>query len=158
MGAVTTTVVYDPSDEAWVASRDGEELGRNHQIDPEDDMAARKWLAWLTGAQVPLEPCEQRALGDLAKISGIGVGTSYALVLGQITGQPGHRTDEYSQWNVNLLYAEACTSLDDDQALQRARTCPSGTSGGWIRSNRWPQSKPCKDQPETHRHLLFEAG
>ena len=157
VGIVTTGVWYDAADEAWVASLNGKELDRNHQLDPTEDLAARQWLAWLTDARMPLSPGEKRVLAEVAQESGIGVGTPYATILAQLLGRPGYRTDAYTQWNVGWMYATACTSLTDAQALARARTCPSGTSGGWTRSNR-QEPEPCKEQPATHRHILLEAG
>lgn len=149
-------VTFDADDGAWVATRGGEELGRNHVLGPDNTIGARKWLAWLTGDPVPQTEGEARALGEMMATSGLGVGSAAAMVLAAIAGQPGLLTDEYLQWNDGMLAAVACTSLDDDQALERARSCPSGTSGGWVRSSR-VEPVPCEKRPD-HRHILFEAG
>lgn len=152
-----TDVAYDPAEGAWVATRAGEVLDRNHQIPPDEELGARKWLAWLTGTEVPLTNGERTALAAMMGTSGIGVGSGYAMLRRAVAGMPGHCTDEYAQWDVGLLAAMACTSLDDEQALARARICPSGTSGGWLRDDR-RSAQQCPDRPDTHRHLMFEAG
>lgn len=152
-------VIYDDGEQCWVASHDGEVLGRNHRIGPGEAFAARQWLAWLIGAEVPMDESHRAVLAkmkDLRTTIGPGLSSKHLLeVLHQ--NSPGHRTDEYEQRPVGLLWAMACTSLPDDQALARARACPSGVSGGWTFSNE-AEVIPCTDWPDTHRHILLVAG
>lgn len=150
------TVTYDQADQAWVATRAGEELGRNHQLRPDAEMCARKWLGWLTGGPVPLTDSEERVLESVMHATGVGVGSAFSMILAALKGVPGYVTDEYVQWNVGMLTAVACTNLDDELALHRARSCPSGTSGGWIRTDSQGPEE-CPDRPG-YRHILFEAG
>lgn len=151
-----TTMAYDADDEAWVVSRGGEELGRNHRVDREDELGARKWTAWLTGQTIPFSAGEQAALQQIRADTGTGVSGPHALLQATIRGRPGHVTDEYTQHDLSVFHALACTSLPDDQALERARSCPSGTSGGWVRTSR--SAEVCPQRPDTHRHIFLEAG
>lgn len=152
------TVTYDDNDEAWVARRAGETLGRNHVIGRGEAFAAVQWAAWLTGAPVPWNPDHRAAVdkvSDLPPAIGPGVGTRTMLELLH-QNAPGHRTDEFVMREISMFWAQACTTLSDEEALARARTVPSGSSGGWIRSQH--PAVPCSDRPDTHRHLMFEVG
>jgi len=152
-------VIYDDEERCWLASRDGEVLGRNHRIGPGEAFAARQWLAWLIGAEVPIEPSYQEYLDsmpDLPTTIGPGLGSRLMLEL-LARNSPGHRTDEFEMRPAGLLWAIACTSLGDAAALERARACPSGTSGGWAVDERHPACR-CTDWPDTHRHLVFVAN
>lgn len=157
--ALTVTVHYDEADKAWVAVQDGEVLDRNHRIGPGEAFAAQQWLAWLIGADVPMDEGHRAALAkmkDLPTTIGPGLGSRHLLeVLHQ--NSPGHRTDEYEQRAAGLIWAIACTSLPDDQALARARSCPSGVSGGWAFSDKH-EAICCTDWPDTHRHIVLIAG
>lgn len=151
-----TTVAYDLADKGWVATRAGEELGRNHRLGPENELGARKWLAWLTGQSIPLSPGEQAALEAIQADSALGASGPYDLLLAHFHAQPGLVTDEYTQSEISLLHALVCTSLPDDQVLERARSSPSGTSGGWVCAPR--AAERCQERSDTHRHIFLEAG
>lgn len=156
---IDVTVTYDDDEGCWTACDHGAELSRNHRIGRGEAFAARQWLAWLTGEPVPKTDGERIALEKVAEVSGEGPDTAYALLSDMQACMPGHRTDEYEQREIGglLVWAMACTSLDDEAALARARSCPSGTSGGWVRSDEHPTSV-CPDWPTTHRHIMLRAG
>ncbi|MEV7265632.1 hypothetical protein AB0N38_18955 [Micromonospora aurantiaca] len=69
---------------------------------------------------------------------------------------PTQQTPEFTRLWEHLLYAQACTSLSDEDATARMNLLPSGTSGGWQLTTD-PANAPvaCADNPTTHRHLIF---
>lgn len=150
-------LTYDQDERCWTVIRGSEVLGRNHRIGPGEALEANQWAAWLVGGTVPMDERHRAVLDKLPDLpTTIGPSSRQMLeVLYQ--NQPGHRTDEYEQRPAGLIWAIACTSLPDDQALRRARAVPSGTSGGWVFSDRHEQT-PCNDWPDTHRHIVLVAG
>lgn len=74
------------------------------------------------------------------------------------SGIPSQATPEFTRLSEKMLSIQVCTSLSDEDATARANLMPSGTSFGWVLSDR-PEVAPvpCNDQPETHRHLIFEC-
>lgn len=145
------TVHYDETDRAWVAVRDGEELGRNHRLDEQSEFLARQWAAWLVGAEIPLSDIQQRTMSQLESEPE----PVRDLVYRVYTGGVGRRTDEFFCLQAGVSAVVVCTSLSDEEALARARSTPSGTSGGWLRADH--EDAPCPAQPGTHRHVIFEA-
>ena len=146
------TVDYDNDERVWLARRRGETLGANHRIGVHHRFAAEQWAAWLVGAEIPLTASQQQALEQ------IDYGPARELTYQSLVGAPGQLTDEFCQVAMSMFEMVICTSLSDEEALVRARTTPSGTSGGWKRSHRTDQPLPCEDGPDTHRHLIFEAS
>lgn len=71
---------------------------------------------------------------------------------------PSMQTPEFAVISERLLSKQVCTSLPDDEATARVNAIPSGTSHGWQLSTE-PVNAPvaCADQPETHRHLIFDC-
>ena len=75
----------------------------------------------------------------------------------------GQQTPEFYRYGEGLCYASACTSLSDAEAIARMNEVPAGTANGWQLStdgtfaDGTPHPHPCPDNPDTHRHLLFEA-
>lgn len=71
----------------------------------------------------------------------------------------GETVTVYSE---GLLFASACTTLNDAEVDAAMAVLPSGTSGGWTRSKEpfaggQPNPCPCDASPESRRHILFEA-
>lgn len=62
-----------------------------------------------------------------------------------------------------LFYASVCTSLGDEATDAAMATRPSGTRGGWTRSadTHFAEGQtnpcPCDTEPDTRRHVLYEA-
>lgn len=61
---------------------------------------------------------------------------------------------------VSLCTAVVCTSLSDEQAVDRLNAeHPTGISSAWGLADHFregePNGQPCADSPDTHRHLLF---
>ena len=71
---------------------------------------------------------------------------------------PSQKTPEFTRLREWMLNMQACTSLSDEDATARANLMPSGTTLGWVLSTD-PELAPvpCADNPETHRHLIFEC-
>lgn len=71
--------------------------------------------------------------------------------------------DDLTVYHEGLCYASVCTSLTDEQADAMMATRPCGTTGGWRRSadthfaGGEPHPAPCDRDPDTRRHLLYEA-
>lgn len=68
--------------------------------------------------------------------------------------------NEFVLMGEGLCYAAVCTSLTDEQAT--ARMPIAGTSRGWQVSEEdfkdgTPNGAPCRDNPTTHRHILFDC-
>lgn len=66
----------------------------------------------------------------------------------------------FSVYSEGLCFASVCTSLTNEEAA--ARMLPAGTDRGWRVSTEdfrdgTPNGSPCPQQPETHRHLLFDC-
>lgn len=56
----------------------------------------------------------------------------------------------------NLVSAQVCTSLSDEDATARMNLTPSGTSHGWQLTDDPDNGPvPCADEPDTRRHLVF---
>lgn len=81
-----------------------------------------------------------------------------ALVARVEAALPSQNTPEFTRIQERLLSTQVCTSLPDDEATVRMNLLPSGTSHGWQLSTE-PENAPvpCADQPETHRHLIFDC-
>jgi hypothetical protein len=66
-------------------------------------------------------------------------------------------------YSEGLCFASVCTSLDDGELDRRMSARPATATHGWVRSTDpyfaggQPNPCPCELQPETHRHVLFEA-
>jgi hypothetical protein len=71
--------------------------------------------------------------------------------------------DELTVYAEGLCYASVCTSLPDEQADAMMANRPSGTRNGWQRSKDThfhgglPNPCPCERDPDTRRHILYEA-
>jgi hypothetical protein len=150
------TVTYDHDDGGWVARRAGETLGTNHIIGPGEAFAAVQWAAWLTGEPVPWNPALRAAVDQMPDLPTTMGPDLKTMMERHHQNAPGHRTDEFSMRELNIGQAQACTSLADEAALERARSVPSGTSGGWVRSEH--PAVTCDYRPATHRHLKFVAA
>lgn len=71
---------------------------------------------------------------------------------------PTQSTPEFTRIRENLFQVQVCTSLTDEEAAERVNRVPSGTSFGWVlATDRGLAPVPCDDNPQTHRHLIFEA-
>lgn len=81
-----------------------------------------------------------------------------ALIQRTQAAMPSQQTPEFTRLREFLLNAQACTSLTDDEATARMNVIGSGTTHGW-RLTEDPELAPvpCADNPDTHRHLIFEA-
>ena len=83
---------------------------------------------------------------------------TWALVQQIDSAMPGQKTPEFERLKEGLFDAQVCTSLSDEEATARMNEVPSGTSNGWTLTtdaDRAPVA--CAENPETHRHLIFEA-
>lgn len=71
--------------------------------------------------------------------------------------------DELVVYREGLCYASVCMSLTDEQADALMATRPCGASRGGRRStgrsfaDGRPHPSPCDREPDTRRHLLYEA-
>lgn len=71
---------------------------------------------------------------------------------------PSMKTPEFEVISERLLSVQVCTSMPDAEATERMNLLPSGTSHGWSLSTEPVNAPvPCADQPETHRHLIFDC-
>lgn len=72
--------------------------------------------------------------------------------------EPTQHTPEFERIREDLCSIQVCTSLSDEDATARANLVPSGTSHGWVLTSD-PVLAPvaCAEQPDTHRHLIFEC-
>ena len=71
---------------------------------------------------------------------------------------PRQKSPEFTRIREGLFDAQVCTSLSDEDATARMNEMPSGTSYGWQLSTEPTCAPvPCADNPDTHRHLIFEA-
>lgn len=68
---------------------------------------------------------------------------------------------DFLAYSVGVVYASACTSLDDATATTRMNAAvATGTDTPWriadepFRTGE-PNPCPCNDKPATHRHILF---
>jgi hypothetical protein len=74
-------------------------------------------------------------------------------------GMPSQATDEFTRVAEGLMQLVACTSLPDEEAAERVNQMPSGTLGGWQMSvDPACTPAPCLNQPNTHRHVIFEVS
>lgn len=72
--------------------------------------------------------------------------------------RPMQFTPEFTRIRETLLNMQVCTSLSDEDATARANVMPSGTSFGWVLSTDPKQAPvPCDDNPDTHRHMIFDC-
>ena len=84
-------------------------------------------------------------------------------LLGAYTAWDAEYAAEVTVYSEGLLHASACTALDDEQTDAAMAARPSGTSGGWTRSadthfdDGKPNPCPCDAEPQTRRHVLYEA-
>ena len=71
---------------------------------------------------------------------------------------PSQQTPEFTRLREGLFDAQVCTSLSDEEATERMNRVPSGTSNGWqLTTDPYLAPVACLDNPDTHRHLTFEA-
>lgn len=77
--------------------------------------------------------------------------------------EPMVGVDEFVAYGVGLVYASACTSLDDEAATIRINhQHPTGIASPWRVSDDpsfadgSPNPQPCPDSA-THRHVLFSC-
>ena len=70
--------------------------------------------------------------------------------------------DEFQVYGEGLFYMSVCSSLPQEEVVQRAHQLICRTTTGWALANenfRAGQLNPCPcdQKPETHRHYLFAA-
>ena len=69
--------------------------------------------------------------------------------------------DDFKVYSMGLLYSSVCSSLGDVQTVQRMKSLPSGTTGGYslaeeeVFATGEANPCPCNKRPETHQHYLF---
>jgi hypothetical protein len=80
---------------------------------------------------------------------------------GQITT---HDTYDFVAYTVGVVSASACTSLTDAEATARMNAeHPTGISSRWqvasdvTFADGTPNPYPCRENPETHRHVIFHC-
>lgn len=67
---------------------------------------------------------------------------------------------DFTVYAEGLCMASVCTSLSDEDATERMPA--TGISSRWQIADEpfrdgTPNGSPCPDNPDTHRHLLFEC-
>ena len=71
--------------------------------------------------------------------------------------------EEFVVYAEGLLYASVCSSLPQEEVIQRMGHVTSGTQAGWVFSDHsafasgQPNPCPCDKKPETHKHYLFNC-
>ena len=76
-----------------------------------------------------------------------------------ITAEEG---EDFVVYGEGLIYASVCSSLAQDEVVARMHRRLCGTHAGWGLSDKAfktgePNPCPCDNQPETHKHYLFEC-
>ncbi len=80
----------------------------------------------------------------------------------KIPPPPSANPPEFVVYSDGIVYQSVCSSLGDEETLQRMQGTVSGTSNGWQFAkepfrNGEPNPCPCDQHPETHKHYLFET-
>lgn len=74
------------------------------------------------------------------------------------TAMPGQKTPEFTRLKETMLHIQVCTSLSDEEATGRANELPPADTLSWeLSADPSLAPVPCADNPETHRHLIFEC-
>lgn len=96
---------------------------------------------------------------DTDRFAGKGLMPSTVRLIEQIeAAAPTQQTPEFTRLGEMLLSIQVCTSLSDEEATTRANLVPPGTSYGWqLSTDPALAPVPCDDNPDTHRHLIFEC-
>lgn len=70
---------------------------------------------------------------------------------------------EFFVYSTGLCYSSVCTSLSDEEAIERLNEAwPTGIPSQWRIADepfRTGEANPCpcEQKPETHRHILFNC-
>lgn len=71
---------------------------------------------------------------------------------------PSQKTPEFTRLRESVFNVQACTSLSDEEATERVNRLAAGTINGWhLTTEPHLAPVPCEDQPDTHRHVVFEC-
>jgi len=70
-------------------------------------------------------------------------------------------SDAFMIYSQGMFYASVCSSLGDEETTTKMQSLPCGTIQGWTPSKNEKfasgelNPSPCNDQPDTHKHYLF---